>query len=89
MDNLEHVPAIETPTKNIVIAFHPDKQAVALQFDPKDFKTWDYVLALLKMAVDHAEQKRREAQMIAMMQQQQQQAQQDAAIRQRLNGRGH
>lgn len=86
MDNLEHVPVIEQPAKTIAVGFDPARQIVGLQFSTDDFKTWDYVLAILRMAVDQAEQKRKEAQMIAAMQAQQQAAQ-DAVIRQRLNGR--
>ena len=61
------------------ISWDNSKQLIGFAFDPKEFKTWDFVIALLDMAKGQAEQRRRETQMAVM-----QQAIQDQAIRGKL-----
>ena len=53
--------------KNLIaIQWDPDTQEVMLDFKPAEFKTWDFVLAVLEMAKTYAEQRRKEAVMVAM-----------------------
>ncbi len=41
---------IEHPTHDLVVQFDPDKQTALLKFDNGQFRNWDYILAVLKMA---------------------------------------
>ncbi len=61
----------------IVVGFDPEAQQVHLKFDAKDFRTWEFVEAILDMAVEKAKQLKIAARMQAMQQAQiDQQAQQ-------------
>lgn len=53
----------------IRIVFDPEKQATSIQFKAEEFKTWDFVLAVLGMAKDAAELQRNVLRMNAMQQQ--------------------
>jgi hypothetical protein len=46
----------------IAVGFDSDRQQVFLQFDHDQFKQWDFVVAVLKMAVAKAEFMTRKAQ---------------------------
>ena len=61
------------------ITWDNSKQLIGFAFDPQEFKTWDFVIALLDMAKGQAEQRRRETQLAVM-----QQAVQEQAIRGKL-----
>lgn len=50
----------------IIITFDPATQAIEFQFDRNVFKTWDYLKAILHMAIDHAEDIKKEARMMAL-----------------------
>ncbi len=71
----------------IKVSLDAATQTVALDFDTKQFKTWDYLIAVLDMAKAHAEMNRRMAQNAAMQQMAQQQmiaAQEEAAVKRLL-----
>jgi len=53
----------------IGVVFDPDKQCVGLQFEQKDFRTWEFVIAVLNMAVKKAERLQDEALRMARMKQ--------------------
>lgn len=69
----------------ISIAFDPDAQIVHLQFDPNEFKTWDYILSLLNMARQKAEENQAIGRMLNAKAMMEQAAQQQSLIR-RLRG---
>jgi hypothetical protein len=74
------------PEKNTInIIWDPEKQAVGLKFNNADFKTWTFVVGVLQMAVDSANERKEQAQMVAAMQQQAQ-AQQMGKIIQNIRG---
>ncbi len=52
----------------ITITFDPETQGIGIGFDSKDFKTWDFVVAILGIAKDQAEHNRDVARMQAMQQ---------------------
>jgi hypothetical protein len=69
----------------IAVGWDAEAQGIQLQFDPGQFKTWEFVLAVLEMAVRHAETQHRlgslqKAQLL------QAQALQEEAIRRQLRG---
>jgi hypothetical protein len=66
----------------IVITFDAQQQAVGLHFDPRTFKTWDFVLALLGMAKAKAEMAKKLAEVQGFQQAAQRQAQEMALARQ-------
>lgn len=76
--NQDHQAPTEPP--KIEVGFDPERQIVGLKFDSRQFKTWDYVIGVLTMAVEQARKMDRMAQMQAMQQQAQLQAQ-EAHIR--------
>lgn len=53
----------------IAVAWDEKKQIVGIQFDKAEFRTWDFVIAVLDMAKAQADQHRRMAQIAAMQQQ--------------------
>lgn len=59
----------------IILEFDPETQSVTTKFDPREFKTWDFVLAVLDMGKRHAEQTAEIVRMQAMQQAAMQQAQ--------------
>ncbi len=62
--------ASELPkTPSITIGWDAEAQGVTLHFKSNEFKTWDFVLALLDMAKQKAETLKRVAQMNALQQQ--------------------
>ncbi len=56
--------AIELPA--ILVGWDNDSQLVHLKFDTKQFKSWDFVLAVLEMAKSRAQDEKKKAQMEAM-----------------------
>ena len=60
----------------LTVEWNAEAQAVALDFDPAELKTWDFVIAVLKMAIAKAEDSRK----MAMMAEMQQMAQRQIAI---------
>jgi hypothetical protein len=50
------------------IAWNAETQMVQLGFDPDHFKTWDFILAVLDMARQNAEQMKELAKLAAMQQ---------------------
>lgn len=74
------------PEKNTInIVWDPEKQAVGLKFNNTEFKTWTFVSAILQMAIDTANEKKEQANMMAIMNQQAQ-AQQMGKIIQNIRG---
>ncbi len=71
----------ELPT--ITIAWNQEVQAVGLKFDTKEFKTWDFIIAVLDMARQSAEMQKRVGQM-QNLQQAGQQVMQAEAIKRSL-----
>jgi hypothetical protein len=67
----------------IKVIWNPETQAVALDFDPKEFKTWNFVLALLGMGIETGKQQMKMDQVKGMMQAQAE-AQHAAKIKQML-----
>lgn len=67
----------------ISIAWDEAAQMPLVEFDPKVFRTWTWVKALLQMAVEHADAQARLAQ-VRSMQMQAQLQKQDQVIRQKL-----
>lgn len=55
----------------IIVGFDATRQCAPFNLDNEEFKTWDFAIAVLRMAIDDAEQKRRLAHMIEMQRQQQ------------------
>ncbi len=47
------------PPPRLVVEWLAEHQVVNLQFTPADFRTWDFVLAVLDMARQKAEQQQR------------------------------
>ncbi len=71
------------PLPTIMVSWDASNQTAMLNFDQGEFKTWDFVVAVLDMAKSQAEAMKRTAQVHAM-QQQAQQAMQDQAIKRTL-----
>ena len=71
----------ELPTLHVV--YDPLKQAVGIQFEATDFKTWDFVLAILDMAKMKAQTQQKMAQ-VAMLQQAAAMQQQDAEVTRKI-----
>lgn len=67
----------------IKIGWDAEHQSIGLSFDTKEFKTWEFVLAVLKMAERRAEQEAEVARM-QMMLHKQHTAMEAQAIRQKL-----
>lgn len=67
----------------IIVSWDPVAQRVGVQFKNNEFKTWDFVLAVLDMATKSVEANARAANLIAMQQAAMEQ-QRDAALAQRL-----
>lgn len=57
---------MDVPT--IVVKWDPEKQLVGIGFNPDHFKTWDFVIACLEMAVKQAESNARLMQIQAIEQ---------------------
>ena len=53
----------------IAVGWDAENQSVAVRFNNSEFKTWDFLIATLQMAVSWAEQQRRLAQFGAVQQQ--------------------
>lgn len=70
----------------ISVGFDAETQGVALQFDPKAFKSWEFVLAVLEMAKLKAEAQYR-VQLAANMQQALQDKARTDALAQSIMGR--
>ncbi len=60
----------------IHLHFDPQTHNVSLEFKPKEFATWDYLIGMLHTAIETAHDLKKQAQMQAM---QQQMAQQQAS----------
>ena len=58
----------QSGAQKITITFHPDRQVVETDFDTAEFKTWEYLMAVMQMAVDDAKFKRDMARMVAVQQ---------------------
>ncbi len=71
----------------INVGWDADKQIVRLAFDEKDFKTWNFVIAALEMAVQLAKDKHQESLTMQRIQRLQQQAQDQAIASQIKLGR--
>lgn len=74
----------------LAIAWMPEKQKVELRFaagEQGEFKTWDFVLGILDMAKQKAEEQKRMGQ-LAALQQMQAQAARDQAILQKMQSQG-
>lgn len=71
----------EKPTLKIV--FDPATQSVAMEFDTKEVKTWEFILGLLEMARNYAEF-RLAVKRAENMQQQAQQQMQDQMLAQKM-----
>ena len=65
---------IEQPIKKLVLEWNPERQDVGLSFDPAEFKSWEFIIAILEMA----KQKAGGIQKVMQMQHMQQQAQAQA-----------
>jgi len=77
---------MQQPSKNgdknlltLTINFDPATQQVGLVFDTAQFKTWDFMLAILEQAKVHAQDRKRDA-YVAGMQQMAQQAMVDQQL---------
>lgn len=68
---------------DFTIRFNPTLQAIDLKYDPKEFKTWDFVLGILQMAVVKITQVRN-MQIVQQLQQQQMQAMAEAQEAERV-----
>lgn len=74
------------PEKNTInVIWDPEKQAIGLKFNTGDFKTWQFVMAVLQMAIENAKEKSDQAKMIAAVNHQAQ-AQQMGKIIQNIRG---
>ena len=78
MDEPNHKPA-----PAVTLLYNPVTQTVELEFKPEEFRTWDFVLAVLRMGIDQAKSHRQLAQMQNMQRAAQEQAEAQA-IRRRL-----
>lgn len=58
-DNGQQLPTIQ-------VIWDPDKQAVACQFKPEEFKAWPFVIAVLEMAKEAAKAQWQAMQMQAL-----------------------
>ena len=58
----------QSGAQRITITFHPDRQVVETDFDKGDFKTWEYLMAVLQMAFEDAKFKRDVGRMMALQQ---------------------
>lgn len=67
----------------VVILWNQQTQQVGLQFNSDDFRTWDFLIAVLDMAKRKAEDHRR-VQQLQAMQQQQVEAMQIEAVKRNL-----
>jgi hypothetical protein len=56
------------PLPQMTVTWDATTQGVGLKFDPKDFKNWDFVEAVLKMAIGVAKQMQSQAHMQAHQQ---------------------
>lgn len=72
----------------IKIGWNEKAQTVEMDFDPQNFKSWEFVVAALRMALMKAEDTRRLV-MAAQMQMQAQQAMEDRRLADRLIRPGH
>jgi hypothetical protein len=63
----------------IKVLYNAETQAVGLEFDPKDFRSWEFIKAVLGMALAKADDAQRATAAAMMMQ-----AQQDQQIRKSL-----
>lgn len=63
----------------LAVGWNPEEQSAFLKFDPKEFKNWGFVKALLQMALWQAEQMEKEAILRDM-----QERARDAQMKQRL-----
>lgn len=70
----------------LAIGFDAEAQRVHLQFEPADFKTWDMILGVLKMAEVEAQSQRQIALMANLQRQQMEAAQAEAVRRQVMRG---
>lgn len=68
-----------TQLPTIKLVWDAEQQVVRVEFQPEEFKTWDFVLAVIEMGKKTAEFKQRVGQMANV--QQHQAAQQQAAMR--------
>ena len=68
----------------ITITWKPEEQTVGLNFDPKEFKTWDFLIAVMDIAKRHCEAQARTAQAHTLMQKQAE-AQQAIHLRNKLH----
>jgi len=76
-------------TQDIVIQYNPATQAVALKFDPAQFKTFEFILGILEMAKLWTQHMKIGAIQVVAQQQAQQMmmaAQQEAALRGVIKG---
>ena len=64
----EKVNGSGVPLPCIVLAWDQDAQSVRVQMDPAQFKTWEFVLAVLEMAKSWATFQQRNGQAVAMQQ---------------------
>lgn len=74
--------ATQFPT--IEVAWNAAEQSVGVRFDSKEFRNWEFVLAVLEMAKQQVEVTMRQQHAVFMMQAQAQ-ARQEAAIKKQLN----
>lgn len=79
---IDQTPPPEPPT--IKVHWHEDQQVVAFTFEAKEFKTWDFVIAVLGMAKAHAEELKRQA----IQQAQLREMQVQSNLRRQLDSRG-
>ncbi len=75
------------PPPRLVVEWLAERQVVNLQFAPTDFRTWDFVLAVLGMARQKAEQQQKLALGAALQQQMEQAAADQRMASQILRGR--
>lgn len=75
-------PEVVAPKNCILVRLDPVTQDVQIQFDTDDFKSWSYLIAVLRMAVDDAEMKRRFVQAEGIRKQQIEAAQRQAVAAQ-------
>lgn len=74
----------EKKLPELKVVFDPEAKSVGLEFKVEDFVNWEFVLAVLRMAVERAKQQRNMAIMENMRK-----AQESAALMERLRRNGN